>query len=53
MKLIIFAEKEVANSDEAGRIIKEISVIAKVCDFQVQDEALKDEIRDKAELEAQ
>jgi len=53
MKLIIFAEKEVMDSDEAARVIKEISAIVNVSDFQVQDEVLKEEIKDKAGLEAQ
>jgi hypothetical protein len=49
MKLIIFAEKEVRDTTEAGDVIKQLKSIVTVNDFQVRDDAIKQEIKDKVE----
>jgi len=48
MKLIIFAEAEVADAAQAVSVIKKVSELLTVNDFQIQDEQLKNEIKDKA-----
>lgn len=47
MKIIVFVEKEVRDTTEAGDLIKQIKAIATVTGFQVQDDAVKQEINDK------
>ena len=47
MKLIIFAEKEVRDTDEAGALIKQLNTIVTVNDFQIRDDVVKQEIMTK------
>jgi hypothetical protein len=47
MKLIVFVEKEVANTTEASELLKQLENIAVIADFQVRDDQIKQEIKDK------
>ena len=49
MRLIIFTEKEVRDTDEAGALIKQLGSIVTVIDFQIRDDAAKQEIKSKSE----